>query len=257
MKFMTAIRDDEYSRQLEQKVRSRLEADGNEYDTEHPEYILCIGGDGTILRAIHEFSDHLDEAAFVGIHTGTLGFLTDYTVQELDELLAVMQTTEPAIEKSVMLEITLPKSNENLYVFNEVRIESLNRTLRASIYIDDEFFEDVQGSGVCICTQQGSTAINRSLNGAVIDPGLKVMELSEIIPISHRNHHSLGNPYILNMDRVITIRGESLLKAYIGYDHLERKLYPNDTVIVRAAKKEVRFARFRKYSFLDRLRNLY
>lgn len=39
------------------------------------------------------------------------------------------------------------------------------------------------GSGICISTQNGSTAINRALSGAVVDSGLQVMQLSEIMPI--------------------------------------------------------------------------
>ena len=72
-----------------------------------------------------------------------------------------------------------------------MRIESFSKTLILDIYLDHEFFERATGSGICVSSQAGSTAVNRALNGAVIDSGLEVMQLCEIMPISHKNHHSL------------------------------------------------------------------
>ena len=44
--------------------------------------MIFIGGDGTLLYAVQKYLDLLDDVNFVGIHTGTLGFFTDYTEEE-------------------------------------------------------------------------------------------------------------------------------------------------------------------------------
>ena len=53
------------------------------YDEKNPDLVISIGGDGTILEAVHQY---LMLMLFVGIHTGTLGFYTDYQVDEVDQL---------------------------------------------------------------------------------------------------------------------------------------------------------------------------
>mgnify|MGYP001780400189 FL=1 len=99
--------------------------------------------------------------------------------------------------------------------------------------------------------------MNRALKGAVVDPGLKVLQLCEIMPISHKNHHSLKNPYIMNDTRKIGVRGDTLAYAHVCYDHLERDLEFISEIIIHSSEKKVRFARYRTYSYLTRLKNLY
>lgn len=256
MRFKIEHRDDENSAALADRLQQQVSKHGWKEDPKDPQLIFCIGGDGTILRAIHNNLDRLDTAAFLGIHTGTLGFLTDYTHNEIDSLLKDMEK-EPEIEEARLLEITLPERKEKYLALNEVRIETLLRTLNLDVYIDSEFFEHMTGSGLCICTQSGSTAVNRALNGAVIDPGLQALQLTEIMPISHKNHHTLSNPYVMNAERTIRIQSHDLHDARLSYDHMQTDLQGIHEIDVRSSDKRVRFARYRKYPYLKRLKNLY
>ena len=67
---------------------------------------------------------------------------------------------------------------------------------------------------MCIRDRAGSTAYNRSLKGAVIDSGISLMQLTEITPIQHSKHRSLGVPYIMMENRIITMR-LSLIHIYV------------------------------------------
>lgn len=256
MRFSTIDRSDPKSVQIAKYLKEQCIERGWIYDEEAPQIILCIGGDGTLLRAIHQYIDCLEEVAFIGIHTGTLGFFTDYTQNEIPRFLEDIQNNIPYIEQSSLLKLKAENGNV-YYALNEMRIESFSKTLKLDIYLDHEFFERATGSGVCISSQAGSTAVNRALNGAVIDSGLDVLQLCEIMPISHKSHHSLRNPYIMNINRVITIISDELPEAQLCYDHLECSLKGNHKVEIRAADKKVRFVRYRTYSYLKRLKNLY
>ena len=83
MKFAIVERGDAYSKELADYIKERCQQEGWQYHKSNPDLIISIGGDGTMLRSIHEYLDQLDSVCFVGIHTGTLGFLTDYTKQEI------------------------------------------------------------------------------------------------------------------------------------------------------------------------------
>ena len=257
MKFSIIDRMDPNSIIQRNEIRNQLIQKNWIYDEENPGLVICVGGDGTFLRAIHQYLHILNHTMFVGIHTGTLGFLTDFTQDEIDILIDLITTTTPVIENRPMLEIEFPQNNQIYYALNEIRISCMEHTLNLNIYIDDEIFEKTSGSGICISTQVGSSALNRALNGAVVDSGLNVLQLCEIMPISNKNHHSLQNPYIMKETRKIKITGDSIQYAKINYDHLKINPDQLNEIRIQSSEKKVRFARYRTYSYLERLKNLY
>ncbi|MBM6831723.1 NAD(+)/NADH kinase [Faecalicoccus acidiformans] len=257
MRFGLIVRNDSHSDSVARYIKEQCLRIGWIYDDAAPELLISIGGDGTLLRGIHHYIDHLNRISVVGIHTGTLGFYTDYTQEEVDTFIHDIQFHEVQYEEMPLLEMQIDDSSDRLYALNEMRIESLSRTLSLDVSIDGECFEHCTGSGICISTQAGSTAINRALQGAVIDDGLRVLQLCEIMPISHKNHHSLRNPYIMRLDRRIEVQSDSFISARVCYDHLDRSLDQAKHLLIQTSQKKVRFARYRQYSYLKRLKNLY
>lgn len=75
MKFTVASRGDTLSNDLCNTIKERLLKGDLIYDEEHPDIVITVGGDGTLLEAFHLYSHRLEETAFVGIHTGTLVFM--------------------------------------------------------------------------------------------------------------------------------------------------------------------------------------
>lgn len=258
MKFCVYCRDDDFSRKLGDQLSQILESQYHEkLDEKNPEIVLCIGGDGTILRAIHKYHDRLSRVAFCAIHTGTLGFFTDYTKDDIDEFLHDLHDSHPHIETCRLLEAELD-TGEVFYALNEVRIGSFTYTVKYDLFVDSEYFESVSSCGICVCTQAGSTGANRALNGAVVESGLEILELTQIMPVSHRNQHSLVSPCIFGSSREIEVKGRSLQRSLLCYDHLEVQLDDHvQCVRIRLSDQKVRFARFRPYSYLKRLKNLY
>lgn len=90
-KFKVTARPDELSEKLKQRTIADLTANGYEYDELYPDYCFVIGGDGTFIYAVHEImrahTVSLRDMKFYGIHTGTLGFYTDYRDTEYDEFI--------------------------------------------------------------------------------------------------------------------------------------------------------------------------
>ena len=221
MKYSVVAKKDAKSHAVEEKIKERLQSSGWIYDKAEPQLVICVGGDGTLLYGVHQYLHRISEVNFLGIHTGTLGFFTDYTEEELEECLHDVLEKEPVI------------------------------------FEDGEFFETCRGSGICLSTQAGSTAYNRSLGGAVIDCGLSLMQLAEITAIQHSKHRSLGNPYIMMKNRHVTMKSETFDTAILCYDHLNVPLEATKEIYCEMSDRKVRFARYRHYSYLRRLKNLY
>ena len=69
------------------ELRDRLKKNNFILNDKHPDIVISIGGDGMLLSAFHKYEEQLDKVRFVGVHTGHLGFYTDYRDFELDQLL--------------------------------------------------------------------------------------------------------------------------------------------------------------------------
>ena len=61
-------------------------------DDEEPDVVVTIEGDGTLLSAFHHYKDKLEQIRFVGVHTGHLGFYTDWRDDEIDDLVISLQS---------------------------------------------------------------------------------------------------------------------------------------------------------------------
>lgn len=256
MKYAIVSKKDKKSYDVEQKIKKALQNAGWTHDKVKPEIVFCVGGDGTLLYGVHKYLSCINEVNFLGIHTGTLGFFTDYTGDLVEECIQDVLHKQPVIFESRLLKITLD-NGKKLYALNEMRVENIVKSQIMDIYVDEEFFETCTGSGICLSTQAGSTAYNRSLGGAVIDSGLSLLQLAEITAIQHSKHRSLGNPYIMMESRKIKMKSDTFDTAYLCYDHLNISLEDINEIICEMSDLKVKFARYRHYSYLKRLKNLY
>ncbi len=75
MNFTVTSRGDDLSNTLKQQIDQYLLDFGLSEDQKEPDLVVTIGGDGTLLQAFHDYSNRLENTAFVGIHTGHLAFM--------------------------------------------------------------------------------------------------------------------------------------------------------------------------------------
>ena len=255
--YSVITREDEQSLLLKDKICETLALNNYTYQEDKPETVFVVGGDGTFLKAIHRYVDQLSEVTFIGIHTGTLGFMCDHQKEELDELLEKFIQETPLIRSYPMLEVQLHGHNKTVYAFNEARIENIINTLSLDIWINEEYFEKFMGSGICLCSQIGSTAINRSLGGAVIQHGLPLLQLSEIMGIHHWKHRSLRSSLILKEDAIIHVKPGSFNNTVLCYDHKSMPLDECTAVTIKNSDRLVKVAKYSHYSYLSRLKNVF
>ena len=255
-RYMIMSRPDEYSRRLEDKTHQILTKNHYILDKEDPEVIFVIGGDGTFLYAVQQYVQKLQNLKFYGIHTGTLGFYTDYQESDYDEFMdtflrgAYMEVCYPLLH--------VQAGEQNYHALNEVRIENVTRTQTMQVWLDDVFFEDYRGTGLCVSTQLGSTAYNRSLGGAVIQEGTNILQLTEIAGIHHSQYRSLGSSLVMNENITIRLQSADFRGALLGVDS---DIYPIDTlheVIIRQdPENQVKMLKGRKVSYFTRLKTLF
>ena len=106
MKYALMVRNDDLSKKTALKIKESLQ-NFFIYDEKNPDLVISIGGDGTILEAVHQYLNV--DCCFVGIHTGTLGFYTDYQIDEVDQFIKDVTSRQFKTMKRYMLEIKINK----------------------------------------------------------------------------------------------------------------------------------------------------
>lgn len=256
MRYICVAKQDINSQALSEKINYNLQKSGMIRDENFPELVVCVGGDGTLLHAVHQFQAIVENVSFVGLHTGNLGFFNDYVSSEVDLLIEDIISKKPRFEGRRMVEACVDEQH-TFYALNEIRIENNVKTQILDILIDEFPLEVVRGSGVCLSTQAGSTAYNRSVGGAILDEYVDFLQLAEVVPIHNSQFRTLGSPLVLNQKRVVKITAKDFDYSVLCCDHLFYELKNAKQVVCRLSDKVVTFARYREKSFLQRLVTLF
>ncbi|MCQ9209137.1 NAD kinase [Granulicatella seriolae] len=225
-------------------------------DDKNPEVVVTIGGDGTLLGAVHKYGDQLDKVRFAGIHTGHLGFYTDWRDYEAAELIESLKKDQSESVSYPLLDVTITKNDGqvcNYFALNEATIRKVNGTLFCEVIINNELFENFRGDGLCISTPTGSTGLNKSLGGAIVHPFSEVIQLTEMASINNRVYRTLSSPMILAKKDVLLLKPHSHDGMMVSIDHLNYEADSFETVQLKVSQKRVSFVRYRHNHFWDRV----
>lgn len=189
------------SRRVASKLFAAFKEDKDFYlSKKDPDIVISIGGDGMLLSAFHTYEKILDRVRFVGIHTGHLGFYTDYRDFEVEKLIENLRADKgrKASYPVLRAKITLDDGRVvKARALNEVAIKRIEKTMVADVIIDKVKLERFRGDGISVSTPTGSTAYNKSLGGAILHPTMEAMQLTEISSLNNRVYRTLGSSVIV------------------------------------------------------------
>ncbi|NEU29647.1 NAD kinase [bacterium LRH843] len=258
MKFAVTSRGDDVSNKLQQRIKRYLVDFGLIYDVDEPEMVVTIGGDGTLLQAFHDYSHRLGNTAFVGIHTGHLGFYADWLPEEVEKLVIHIAKTPYQIVEYPLLEVVVRHEGTVEYdrhlALNECTIKSFGGSLVCNVEIKGELFEVFRGDGLCISTPSGSTAYNKALGGAILHPSLASIQISEMASINNRVYRTIGSPLVLPQHHTCILKPLNEVGIQVTIDHFNLDYKRIKSLQCRVAEEKVRFARFRPFPFWKRVK---
>lgn len=219
---------------------------------------LVLGGDGTILQAAQDLAKF--DFPIFGINLGTLGFLAETEMAELDQALEKLFAGEYVIKEQMMLGVSVNTGGRRCVLpdaLNDLVLtrSGFSRVIGAGVYINGDLVSDYRGDGVIIATPTGSTGYNLSAGGPIIAPESNVMVITPICP------HSLGARSIIVTDRdVIRVsvrtskktQQEEAIATVDGRSSI--KLRAKDYIEVRRAERAVKLVRLLDRSFYEVLR---
>lgn len=188
--FSLFIKPDEKSEKIAEQIRQiNFHSKKPLQEKENGDLILAVGGDGTFLRAVNK-TNFSKSSVYVGIHTGTLGFLQDLSESDIYSLIQYLSFEEKIRTRRVPVPtVTVNLLNSEIQVFkvfNEVQICGKDYTkIRFSEYIGREHLQDVSGNGIIISSSTGDTAYSRSAGGAIVFADKPLLVCTLLTPIKN------------------------------------------------------------------------
>lgn len=226
---------------------------------EQTDCILVIGGDGTILDAASRLIG--TNIPLLGINRGTLGFLADIDVHELEEAIDNLMEDRYQLEKRIMLNAEIIRDGKCIATYTALndfvisRIGFAARIIALSVRINGALIDRYHADGVIVCTPTGSTGYNLSAGGPIINPTCKNFVVTPICP------HSLATrSVVLAKEDTVTIEIENLRQpireeAVITFDGKEGiHILPGDQIRIHKSEEITPFIKTREISFVTILK---
>ncbi len=220
-----------------------------------PDLIIVVGGDGTLLKTARQFAGR--NIPILGINTGQLGFLTEFSPDEAFKYLESIIEGNYDVTDRAMLEISYNgKSNGALKktFLNDAVISrgTISHLITIHIDIDGRQLSSFSGDGIIIATATGSTGYSLSAGGPIITPTIKNAYI--IIPICP--HTLTIRPLIIPSSSVLKIKTvskfDNLVLSIDGQETTEIK--SNDEIYVSGTDKNIHLIAHPEHNFYDILR---
>lgn len=158
--------------------------------------IISIGGDGTLISATRRSIDF--QKPIMGVNMGKLGFLTDYTADEITDAIDAIYNNDYRIDLRMVMEIEAMLSGYKgeFRVINDLVIRHKKaKMVHIKLYIDGVLINNYYGDGLIISTPTGATGYNLSAGGPIVFPYAKNFIFTPICP-----HSLTQRPLVLPVD---------------------------------------------------------
>ncbi|XP_017017034.1 NAD kinase isoform X1 [Drosophila kikkawai] len=226
--------------------------DGRDDLTDRIDFIVCLGGDGTLLYASLLFQQSVPPV--MAFHLGSLGFLTPFRFDNFQEQLTSVLEGHAALTLRSRLRCVMQRKGErkhesktqeqdpadadarpvanSILVLNEVVIDRGPSPYLSNIdlFLDGKYITSVQGDGLIVSTPTGSTAYAAAAGASMIHPSVPAIMVTPICP------HSLSfRPIVVpaGVELKISVSPESRNTSWVSFDGRNRQeLFHGDSLRV-------------------------
>ena len=150
--------------------------------------VVVLGGDGTMLDAMHQMIDEGLERPAYGLNVGTVGFLMNRYHRQVRLRERLAQARPIAVAPLRMEAVTQAGEVHSFFAVNEVSLlRETRQTAKIEISVNDRVrIPELACDGVLLSTPVGSTAYNLSANGPILPLDSQMLALTPISPFRPR-----------------------------------------------------------------------
>lgn len=221
--------------------------------------VLVLGGDGTLIRAARELRSY--DVPMLGVNLGTLGYLAEVEVQNIETALKQLLEQKVNVEKRMMLKGALQHEFEDIILkdtaLNDIVLSRVGalRVIRFNIYVNGEMLNSYQADGIIISTPTGSTGYNLSAGGPIIEPTASMIVITPIC-----SHALNTSSIVLSSEDEIVVeigpgRDGKIETAGVSFDgNRNIEVHTGDRIVIKKAEEITKLLKLSKVSFLETLR---
>ncbi|MGI8642431.1 MAG: NAD(+)/NADH kinase [Pyrinomonadaceae bacterium] len=238
----------------ENKICKIQTVEAEEFKTD-ADLIVVLGGDGTMISTARLTGDH--EVLVLGINYGSLGYLTEFRIEEMFSALEAILEGNYEIDRRVMLDVEHWREEEMLEtgrVLNDVVINkaALARIIEIEVNLNNLYVNSFRADGLIVATPTGSTAYNLSAGGPIVYPSMNAIVLTPICPFTMTNR-----PIVVPDKEEIVMKLKSEIEGVMltldGQIGLPIKA--NDRVLIRKSSTNFNLVKPPNRNYFDVLRN--
>ena len=222
---------------------------------EQAELVVVLGGDGTLISVSRLMCG--SDVPILGINLGSLGFLTETTVEEMYPRLEKCLDGSPHISARMMLDVAVFRKGAEIRhgtVLNDVVINkgALARIVDLETRVNGQFLTTFKADGLIVSTPTGSTGYSMSAGGPIIHPHMSCIVITPICP------HTLTNrPIVITDDSTVSVTVTSSFDemVYLTLDgQVGIELTEGDSVEIRRAPKTINLVTSKTRDYFEVLR---
>jgi len=250
------IVEEDFSVFLENNIRfNKKFSTFNSYETlkNKADFLLSIGGDGTLLKAITYVRE--SEIPIMGINTGRLGFISSISADQIDDAITDILKGNYKINERTLLELNSDKKlfKDKNFALNEVAVSKKDTSsmIRIDAYVDDEFLNTYWADGLVVSTPTGSTGYSLSCGGPIIMPGT-----NNIIITPNAPHNLNVRPIVIGDNSVVKLKVEDRDQlALVSLDSRSRAFDSETELIIKKASFKIKLVQPQNNSFTTTIRH--
>ena len=217
------------------------------------DFIMVVGGDGTILRIAGQAS--LYRKPVLGVNCGTVGFMSELEPDEL-ELVKSVKEGRFTLDDRSMLDIQVFNSiGDEVYstvALNEAVVTKgfFNRVIPLSVIVDGQEVFQFSGDGVIVTTPTGSTAYSLAAGGPILAPSSDCLAVTPICP------HSLTiKSFVISAESIVTVMPEYKgHQVFLSPDGDTYELRSGDRVVIQRSQRTFPLLRIKGQGFYEIIR---
>jgi len=207
------------------------------------DFAIVFGGDGSIISTARAVSEA--KVPVIGVNVGKLGFLAEFSVDELEDFFGHLTNGTVPMNKRMMLNCRVCGSTEGKNQTEKFCSAAINdvfitagppfRMIELKILVDGQPLAGCVSDGLIISTPTGSTAYNLSAGGPIVSPKMNALVITPICP------HSLSfRPIVIDANSTVEVFGVRVNKGTtISIDgQISLKLAINDVVKIRKQESD-------------------
>jgi NAD+ kinase len=221
--------------------------------TDEIEFIISLGGDGTLLDTVTLVRDK--DISIMGINFGRLGFLASIGKEDIKTAIQAIAKRTFVVDKRTLihLDADLPLFGSIPYALNEFSLHKRDTAsmIKIHTYLNGEFLNTYWADGLIMATPTGSTGYSLSCGGPILFPDSGSFVITPIAP-----HNLNARPIVVPDDHVISFEVESRSENIIcSLDSRREIVGKNVSLAVRKESFKINLLRLNENSFLQTLHN--